>query len=64
LRQPYASISPAVINGITTPDAEMPVAAMPKAIPRLRLNQFATSLAVASPPMALAPKPMKIPNAR
>ena len=63
-RQPTASISCAEASGMTTPDSEIPMVATPSAVPRRRSNQLATSFAVASPPMAVDPKPMKVASTR
>ena len=63
-RQPICSMSNAEAMGMTTPESEMPIVAIPSAVPRRASNQFATSLAVARPPMALEPKPMSVARIR
>ncbi len=63
-RQPTASMSQAEIRGMATPEREIPMVATPRAMPRRRSNQFATSFAVARPPMEFRPKPTSVARIR
>jgi hypothetical protein len=58
------AISQAATPGITRPENETPIVAIPRALPRFSSNQFATSLAEARFAIIDMPKASSVPMMR